>query len=540
MDTDILIVGSGGAGLVAASAARARGLRVTVVTKARAGYASSTAYAGGGFFLPHGAVSPEQHRDLTVETGRNINIPHMLDMVNANAGRYVDTLAQFGVKIDYGDGFASVSRYAVSPMASGTGLTLPLVKHARQAGVEFVESTMVTGIFTDDRRCTGVRALNARTGEMFSISARAVIMATGGAGRLYSRTDNPVRTTGDGFSLLAEMGLPFIDMEFVQFYPMGFADPGFVVWMVPLTIVEHAPVTNDKGEPFLQDLWRQWGITSARDANAYTRDRSSLAIAREWARGGEVFLHVEDIPQAFWETGTGTMLRSHFPKGRGPDEGPVRVKPVQHYMAGGVRINGDCSTGIPGLYACGELTGGTDGANRVGGNALSMIVVHGFVAAEAAVDYLSGQNEEGAPTATVPGSHPADQLASRWLDNAPGPGPAQIKRRVNAVCDEGLWVLRHQAGLNAALEKLDQLEQDLSDMTAMSPGEVSNAYEARSLVMVSRMVAKAALARTESRGVHNRDDYPHEDQAWMKHVEIRPDGHQLRCRIVDDPDFTGD
>jgi len=514
--TDVLVIGSGGAGLVAACAARRAGASVTLVTKSAPGLANCTAYAGGGFTLPYGDVTPDQHRTKTREVGRNLNIPYMLDALSAEAGKAVPDLRELGVRIDLEDGHASVAPYGIGPMLGGTGMTLPLVEQARKSGVQVLDRTMVTGILTSGGRASGVRALDTRTGRLFTIPARAVIVATGGAGRVYSRTDNPVRTTGDGYALLAGMGLPLIDMEFVQFYPMGFAEPGFPVWMIALNWADYAPVTNDRGERFLQALWKQWGIRNGREANLYTRDRSSRAIASEWARGGQVWLHVEQLPEDAWQSPHGTMMRKMFPHSRPPSAGPIRVKPVQHYFPGGALVNADCSTEVPGLFACGEVTGGTDGANRIGGNALSMITVFGFRAAESAVSYAAT-----AQPGEAPDSHEADESVQKWMSNRNGPSPADMKRALNEIADDKLAVVRNYEGLSRATSLLDGLWETQDDMTVALPGELFEAFEARNLLLVARMVARAALLRDESRGVHYREDFPEEKEEWLKHIEIR-------------------
>jgi succinate dehydrogenase/fumarate reductase flavoprotein subunit len=526
LDTDILIIGSGGAGLVAACEARRRGARVLLVTKATAGMANCTAYAGGGFTGPYGAVTKEEHRLKTLEIGRGINIPHMLAAL-ADSREKVPALQEFGVKMDIRDGGVSVAKYGLTPITGGTGMTLPLVAHAKSIGVDILENTMVTGVFTQGSRVTGVRALDTRSGKLSSIAAKAVIVATGGAGRLYSRTDNPARTTGDGFALLAELGLPFIDMEFVQFYPMGFAEPGFPMWMIGLDFADLAPVTDENGKEFLKERWTEWGIKNGREANAYTRDRSSQAIAKEWVRGGEVLVHVEKVTPDDWKRNRGQAVIKMFPKGRVPADGPIRVKPLEHYFPGGTLIGPDCSTEIKGLFASGEVTGGTDGANRIGGNALSMITVFGFRAAESALAHAAG-----VAIAELPDAHPADRSAREWLANESGFTPAEVKKRVNDTADENLAVVRSEQGIKTAIAALHEIAADTGRMVARTGSDLMNAYEAQNIITVGKLVAQAALLRTESRGVHYRSDFPVEDENWKKHIEIRLSGGTMKVETI--------
>ncbi len=529
MRTDIVVVGSGAAGLVAACAARARGLEVTLVTKSRAGLASSTTYAGGGFSLPLGSVSPADHYRKTLETGRGLNFPHMLETMVNNAAECLNRLSEFGVKVDQGDGYATVAPYSESPVATGTGLTLPLVRHAKRAGVRMLETSMVTGLFAGQNGCAGVRVLNTRTGRMSSVAAPSVIVATGGLGRLYGRTDNPVRTTGDGYVLLAELGLPLVDMEFVQFYPMSFCDPGFATWMVPLELVEHARVVNELGREFLVEAWRESGIENAAQANLYGRDSSTRAIGSQWDRGGEAWLHVEEVPEEFWQSPLGEATRRQFPRDRTAADGPVRVRPIQHYASGGVRVGEDCSTGLPGLFAAGEVTGGTDGANRVGGNALSMTIVHGFLAADSAARHVKTSDPEAV---AVPDSHPGDDLASLWLAGEGEMNPRTLRQRVNRVADEYLGPVRDEKGLKEAADRLEEAEGQLRDLKASPGRSLAEAYEVRNMVILGRCVAQAALAREESRGVHFRKDHPLEDGRWLCNLEIRMENGSVTVRKI--------
>jgi len=165
---------------------------------------------------------------------------------------------------------------------------------------------------------------------------------------------------------------------------MGFAEPGFIPHRIPLHIADIPPVTNEKGEAFLCNLWRELGLSGSEEAGQIARDKSAIAIALEWERGGEVFLHTNNLPEEVWKSGLPGAPQD-VPGGSDPADGPVRVKPLEHYMSGGVCVDNQLATGIPGLFACGEVTGGTDGAKRIGGNAVSMIGVHGFRVAEAAL-----------------------------------------------------------------------------------------------------------------------------------------------------------
>ncbi|MDI6893139.1 MAG: FAD-dependent oxidoreductase [Bacillota bacterium] len=517
---EVVVVGGGGAGLCAAAAARAMGARVTLLCKAPAGLANCTAYAGGGFTLGVEGVTPERHRTLTWETGRFMSQPHLLDVFSAEAPRRVQELRQYGVGLDVRRGGARVAGHAPPSGPGGMGMTLPLVRWAREHGVQIRDRAVVTHLCLDDAGISGVEYVDLVSGEISHLVAGAVVVATGGAGRLYGRTDNPVRTTGDGYALLYAAGLPLLDMEFVQFYPLGFAEEGLPTWFIPLNILDYTYLTNSAGERFLDPQLRSWGISSGREANLFARDRCAVAVARELEGGRQVFLHLEALTPHQWRDPLPADLRRYFPAHRDPASGPVRVAPVQHYFSGGVAINDRGETEIPGLLACGEVTGGVDGANRIGGNALTNITVFGLRAGEAAAAHgRSRLPQVREPAGPVPGA--TGTWVARWCSQQTDISPAGVKRRLNAVADRLLGPLRSGAGLKEALRAIDEISADFPLMTVRNRRDLLDALEVRNLAVVAELVARAALAREESRGVHFRSDFPHEDPAWQRHICLR-------------------
>lgn len=528
----VLVVGAGGAGLIAAAVAARAGAQVTVLSKAPPGLGNCTTYAGGGFTLGVGGVSPERHRAMTAETGRGLNVPELLDALAFGAPEAVPGLADFGVRIEVRRGGAFVrSHERGRGLMGGTGLTLPLVEHCRQAGVEFDDRFFASAVAVEDGRATGLVGVDLRTGRAEWRPAAAVILATGGAGRLYGRTDNPVRTTGDGYVMAFQAGLELLDMEFVQFYPLGFAEPGGPVWMIGLEITDQVPLTNSHGVPFLERLLPQWGLKSGREANLFARDRAARAVAAEWAEGRQVLLHFETLSEKDWKEPYFAALGHFYPAGFDRSSRPVRVAPVEHYFTGGVRIDDHGRTAIPGLFACGEVTGGTDGASRVGGNALSQLAVFGVRAGEEAAGHAAaagpfGHGRGDGSTAAPPGTA-ADEVArlsaaiGAWRRNAGlARSPAVLRRELNALNDKLLGPLRDGSGLRAAMAELEEMASRVKSLAVTDNRQLLEALELGNLILVARMVAAAATAREESRGVHYRTDFPNESPDWLRHLGV--------------------
>ena len=199
--------------------------------------------------------------------------------------------------------------------------------------------------------------------------------------------DNPVRTTGDGYALLYNLGLELKDMEFVQFFPLSFADEELPGCLIPIALIDKVPLTNNQGKEFIKEKLPEWGLESGAGAGRYARDRSARAVAKEIAAGRGAFLHLNLLPEAAWDSGiVADLARIARPRIDLRRE-PVKVAPTQHFFCGGVITGTEGQTKIPGIFACGEVTAGVHGANRVGGNALTELAVFGLRAGKAAASY---------------------------------------------------------------------------------------------------------------------------------------------------------
>lgn len=492
---------------MAAIAARQTGATVVLLSKTSAGLGGCTAYAGGGFTLAAGKVSPAEHRAQTWEIGRHVNQEQLLNLFSRDGEQALRELADWGVTIAIGDGHATVRGSAPKPIMGGAGFTKELAQIARAAGVQIVENVVVTKLLLGDGQVQGVQMTDWQTSEEITVAAGAVILATGGAGQIYQRTDNPSRVTGDGYALALEAGLPLMDMEFVQFYPLGWAEPNFPKWMIGLPILDHAQVTDQNGDEFLLDAIHSWGLKNGREANLYARDRSAQLVGRKWYEGGQVHLHLEEVDDLGWQHPSMQDLLAFYPAGVSPaDYGPVRVAPIEHYFTGGVVIDTDGRTAIPGLYACGEVTGGVDGASRIGGNALTNIVTFGLRAGRAAAAERHAAGEVAPTRAMVAASNGAD--------------PDQLRQAIKRVAEAGAGPVRHAAGMTKAIAELEELAPKLRQARVQSARDRLLALELPGLWMSARAVLQAALSREESRGVHFRTDFPEELPEWQRNILV--------------------
>lgn len=493
---DFLVVGSGLAGIYTALRLAAHGT-VLMATKARV-HTSNSAWAQGGIAVALDVDdAPVLHGEDTLRAGRGLCRPAAVDVLVRDGPRRIAELMEWGVPFDrdpdgrpqFGREGGHGRRRIVHANGAATGYAvvaalLPhLLAHPR---VTIWEDARATGLLSDGERCFGARVV-APHGET-DVRARATILATGGCGGLFARTTNPPTTTGDGIGLAYVAGADVADMEFVQFHPTAFAlgKPAFL--LSEALRGEGAQLWNARGERFMPRY----------DAAAELapRDVVARAITAEMEATGEphVYLRLDALsPEAL---GHFTVLFDSLrARGFDPLAAPIPVAPAAHYCMGGVSVGLDSGTSLHRLFACGEVScTGVHGANRLASNSLLECVVFGYRAAEAAL----GLDPEDArrpvpPPVLVPLLPEGDSEGLREC----------LVRRVGIV--------RDAAGLAQADRYLQSLPGSLEGLTA-------------------ELIVAGAQARTESRGGHFRQDYPHEDPAWSGHLVARR-GQPLRLQV---------
>ncbi len=508
-----VVLGGGGAGLVAAIAARKAGADVLVLSKTKIGTSCCTSYSGGGFSIPpRKDEGADIFRKSTLSVGRNVNHPGMLETFVTGCEAGLREIASWGVTLRFTDeGHAWSNETAPNPVMGGGGMVSQLVAIARSEGVRFLEDVIAVAVRTVNGAVAGVEAIEWRTGKAHAIPASSVVLAMGGGGRIYERTDNPARMTGDGYALALDLGLSLRDMEFVQFYPLGLDEPDLPVWMVGLPIVDLVRLTDGSGREFMKEAFASWGLKNGWEANFLARDRSARLVQSVWDSGDAATLHFEDL--------SGDVLRSKklqellivAPEGITQGKGrPVRVRPIQHYFCGGVTVDGNAETSLRGLFACGEATGGVDGASRIGGNALTNLVTFGLLAGRSAAT-CNGEAEPFEP-----------ESAERLLKGLSGgtTSPESIRKEIASVVESSLGPVRDGATCLAAAESLDALREDVRAVRGTPGMELLHALELRGLLSTATAVARAAAFREESRGTHFRRDFPEEREIWGRPVLV--------------------
>lgn len=514
LSCDLLIIGSGGAGLRAAIAAKNYPLDVLVISKASPGKGTCTIVSGGVFAATRQGEEPASHISRTLQAGRGINQKDLVDVLAQEGPCRLNELLEWGFKSGYHRRYLFSERRTP---ARGENIIKCLEQKARQAGARFASGLVVADINIQPQ-AAGVLAFSPGTDTWLTIRARAVVLATGGAGALFSRHDKPKRILGDGYCLALKAGAVLQDMEFVQFYPLGLAEPGYPQFLLPPRLADFGQLYTHAGE----DIHEKYGITE-RPAGERARDQLSQALFTEIYRNqNEVWLDIQVVSDGDWKADPFSASTFHILGERyGAKKRPVRIAPMAHHVMGGVKIDSNGQTSVPGLFAAGEVTGGLHGANRMGGNALTETVVFGAQAGDAAGKWALENTDPIEANGVI-------DFESFFSD------AKERKSKTDAVgmladLQKSLWenggILRSQAGLNRVVDEVEAISEKALRLSPIEdPHRVQRNLEIRFAVGTAKLILAGAQQRAESRGAHYREDYPEQDDdQWRGHLQVWQD-----------------
>ena len=527
IETEVLILGSGAAGLRAAIEARKFGAEVLLISKSKIGLGNNTAISGSGIAAGTGwrvpADSPALHFKDTIIGGRYMNNQRLVEVLTQEIGPLVLELESFGVRFrKQGETFHMAlmaghthPRNVFGDKAVGTDLTLPLRDYAINKGIAHRSGVLITGLLVQGNEATGAVGLD-EAGGVYIFKARSIVLALGGGGQIYLRTSNAAGSTGDGYVLAFEVGVPMMDMEFVQFSVSG---PNAEMFCAR----EGAVIRNALEENILE----KYAIS---DPVKMTRDAISRAIMLEIQAGhsndGET-LTLDTTPL---DAGRFEKLSVLLPKNTPPDKRHFPVGLYAHFFMGGAKIDEGTETGIDRLYAAGEVCAGVNGANRLGGNALAETFVFGKIAGQKAAQ--RARAEKKVPEAQKEISKEVDRLRAMASSNR-GEGIKEIGHLLKTTMWNKVGIIRNEEGLQTALDKITDLKARFKMISISSAQDLFGAFELENMLKVSDMVVRSSLKRTESRGAHYRSDYPEENnKLWLKNIEISKLVEPLSLRTV--------
>jgi succinate dehydrogenase / fumarate reductase, flavoprotein subunit len=555
---DVLVVGAGGAGLRAAIEASAAGVKVGVVSKSLLGKAH-TVMAEGGVAAALANVDDRDswrvHFADTLRGGQYINQPRMAEIHAREAPDRVRELEAWGALFDRTpDGrilqrnFGGHRYPRLAHVGDRTGLEMirTLQDHGIHRGINFHMEHTVIALLTDDGRVTGAFGYDREKGRGMLFAARAVVLATGGIGRAYSITSNSWEYTGDGHALAYHAGAELMDMEFVQFHPTGMVWPPSVRGILVTEGVrgEGGVLRNSEGRRFMfddippnykdqtadneEEGWRycQGDKNARRPPELLTRDHVARCIVREIREGrgsehGGVFLDIswikEKIPNAAEHIKKKLPSMYHqFKELAGIDitKEPMEVGPTTHYMMGGVRVDSETqmATTVPGLFAAGECGAGLHGANRLGGNSLSDLLVFGKRAGEHAAAFAKAHGAGRIDEAQVDAAARRAMAPFEHSQGAATEGPYQVQHDLQKMMQDLVGIVRHGPDMEQALVGIAELWRRSEKVAVPGNREYNpgwhTALDLPNLLTVSEAVTRAALERKESRGAQFRDDFP--------------------------------
>ena len=559
---DVLVIGAGGAGLRAAIEASAAGVRVGLVCKSLLGKAH-TVMAEGGIAAALANVDERDnwkvHFADTMRGGQYVNNWRMAELHAKEAPDRVRELEAWGAVFDRTKDGRILQRHfgghkypRLAHVGDRTGLEMirTLQDHGVHQGIDVYMEHTILSLLKDGGRVVGAFGYERERGRFEIFYAKAVVLATGGIGRAYKITSNSWEYTGDGHALAYEAGAELIDMEFVQFHPTGMVWPPSVMGILVTEGVrgEGGTLTNKEGKRFMFDAipenyraqtadneeegWRycQGDKNARRPPELLTRDHVSRCIVREIKEGrgsphGGVFLDISWIKQKMPNAAEHIKRKlpsmyHQFKQLADIDitEQPMEVGPTTHYVMGGIRVDSDTQMSrVPGLFAAGECAAGINGANRLGGNSLSDLLVFGKRAGEFAAKFA----KENSPGQTDNGR--IELVAREALapfDRSNGENPYQVQKDLQDTMQDLVGIVRNESEMREALEEINGFKKRTEKAAVTGNREYNpgwhTALDLENLLIVSEAITRAALERKESRGAQFREDYPDKDNAFGK------------------------
>ncbi|AII59925.1 MAG: L-aspartate oxidase [Dehalococcoides mccartyi] len=504
---DYIIIGSGIAGLYTALLARGRG-SVLLVTKGKI-QDCNTRHAQGGIAAAIGPDdSPRLHFEDTLSAGDGLCDPEMVRLLSEEAPQRIAELVYLGVPFDSVNGEIALTLEAAHSRprilhaggdATGKHIEITLNNWVRTTEIEVLEDTLAKELIVENGRIKGVATLDTNTGAIQNFECRFVILATGGAGQLFSFTTNPEVATADGVALAFRAGAEIKDMEFYQFHPTAIHLPGVAPFLISEAVRgEGGILRNTSGKRFMPEY--------APQAELAPRDVVARSIHLEMLKtqSDHVYLDVTHLPPHKVSSRFPQIYRFCLDHGLDIAREAIPVSPAAHYMIGGVKVNSWGETNIKGLFACGEVAcTGVHGANRLASNSLLEVLVFG----RRIIEYSAGENQ---PEMLAPLPQLTKRLLGwgKYVRDLPDPSIPSLQK----LLWEDSGIIRSYSGLSKAQEILSGWQYSLGDVSDRKGIELAN------LILAGRLMVESALLRQESRGAHYRTDFPGHRPEWEKHI----------------------
>ncbi|MCQ2972654.1 MAG: fumarate reductase subunit A [archaeon] len=534
IQTDVLIIGSGGAGSRAAIEVSNAGLNPLIVSKGLSFRSGCTGMAEGGYNAVFAAVDPEDTKEThvydTLKGGSYLNDSKLVNiLVDESPDRLID-LENYGALFDRQEdgninqrpfGGQTYRRTCFQGDRTGHEILQALKEEIIKRNIETIDEVMITSLVLSKElppKVIGAVGLDLQTSETIFFQAKSVVLASGGAGQLYPVTSNTFQKNGDGFAIAYNAGANLVDMEEVQFHPTGmvFPDTKKGVLVTEAVRAEGGKLINSEGERFMSKYDDRMELA--------TRDVVARSIYQEIIEGrgtekGGVYLDISHLPNDVIDEKLETMVLQFEDVDVDIKNEPMQVAPTAHHFMGGVKIDENGKSSLNNLFGCGEVTGGVHGANRLGGNALADTQVFGKrageSAAKAALNSIFEDNNEMVEE---------EETRIKGLIKDGFIKPLEIKNQIKQLMWEKVAIIRTEKKLNEALKELFKIKESLKDLKVSDEKsyntDLQTALEVINMVDMAILVVKTAILRRESRGAHFREDYPETKDEWKRSIVL--------------------
>ncbi len=542
ISTDVLIIGSGGAGSRAAIEVDDAGLKAIIVSKGLSFRSGCTGMAEGGYNAVFKTVdkddSIEAHIHDTLKGGSYLNDEKLVEiLVNESPKRLID-LENYGALFDRQEsgeidqrpfGGQTYRRTCYQGDRTGAELLNALKEEIIRRDIECIEEVMITSLVTDDDQVIGATGLDLKDSTLIYFKAKSVILASGGAGQLYPVTSNTFQKNGDGYAISYRAGAKLVDMEQIQFHPTGMVAPESKkgVLVTEAVRAEGGKLINSEGERFMSKYAPEKMELATRDVVA--RSIYQEIIEGRGTENGGVYLDISHLDDDYIDEKLETMVLQFENVGVDIKHGPIEVAPTAHHFMGGLKINPDASSSLKNLFGAGEVCGGVHGANRLGGNALADTQVFGKIAGVSA-------SEAAKATEIKTNDEQVQEEASR-IESLIKKGsikPQEFKENIKNLMWEKVAIVREEKTLNEALKELQKMQENLDKLDVgykkQYNTELMTALEVINMVEICILTVKSAILRRESRGAHFRSDFPETIDMWKRSIVINKEKIEFEAR----------
>jgi len=538
VETDVLVIGSGAAGMYAAIEAARRGAHVLLADRSLIGrggatvMAQMTVSAALGEEVPD---DPQAHYADTLAAGRGLCDEALARLLCEEAPDCIRELDAWGVGWARKDGHITATQAPghdrprcvyVDFINTGPAVSKTLrTQIARNPAIRKIGDLCIVDLMVSDGEAGGAVGYHIASGAPVVIAAKAVVLATGGLTRLYRRNSASANMGGDGYALALRAGAPLIDMEFVQFFPIGHLAPR----LVGMDPIMWDPFRYKLGGRLLNGAMEEFTSKYGSDEDGkyvLARDLATYAIVKEVEAGrgsphGGAYLSFAHCSAAVLRDAFGPVIDRLAANNIDLTKTPVEVAPIAHYHMGGVKADATMATRVPGLFVAGEVVGGANGANRLSGNALTEAFVFGRRAGRSAAEYI---RQKPKPTMRFRDSVASLDLVRSGTGNSARTNPADMIAHLQAAMADGVGPLRTGDKLNRAHMAIVELHGELGEAPPCHPRAFDPVrldwFDLRNMLAVAQTVAQAALKRQESRGAHQREDFPHMLPQWQARQQI--------------------